>query len=1026
MNKKIITRIASSGNVEAVKKFFTLLSKLLLELGIDESDKRLVLNVRNDYRQRFSVNINSYLAFSLAKMPDGLLKFQFLVRNAALKNASLKQLISQSAELTNKDYFLVDVDHEKISDKNIDLLLSEWLSACKEYLPMQTASQYRIHHIPALFEMAQKPHLLEQYMQGANRESGEKKFEILQPGQVSYLKYLWKGYQESVDDDFITDREQRLDFQPVARQLIQDLLIEHPAWGYEQINALNQLLKLDPSAIVVKKYLSAVFSGNQLEYYSDKFKKADKKGITTLGLNGFDDSKVSLNEIELVRTFLSKALSTTSHKEGLEVIQKFEKLKIGYVKKGVFSPWLFFINPKLFPFSNGTHEGFLKHLGSNDSYERSFSLQHEILKALDIDDFGHLDAMILWYGTGFPKLFRVGTTIGASGESIWPEMLEHNVASIGWSDVGDLTNADSIDKKWIIDRMEEEGYEKDARRISREAGEILSFYNDVIDGDFILACKGQKIKGIGQVIGDYQYRNDLSFSHTKEVRWLYQNDDGDAPKLEQGIRTSVYALSFESDVIYSFLFDKIIPTTNMNSQIPREAVVTTKPSNSILHGPPGTGKTYSTKAYALSLLQDGTTDHLEQFAQLRDNDKAAFNNQWLQHKQSEQVEFVTFHQSFSYEDFVQGIRPNVKGDGIKFQLVDGLFKAICTNALFEYYKLKWNDESTGQRKWSFDELWLDFSDWVLKKTDDPFPLESKSGGTIYLDGFSNYGNFRMRHENGSRRYTVSMFRMNKIFNAFNSVDDIKNIHNDIRSVIGGANTSSYWAVFNALKKFELENTPSEELTFDDLESYDDNERKKRVQNLEELRTYSDRVVPQYVLIIDEINRANISRVLGELITLLEPDKRLGQPDELIVKLPSGEPFAVPPNLHIIGTMNTADKSIAHLDVALRRRFKFIPAYPDSTLVKDEQKREVLKKLNRSIVELSSPDLTIGHSYFMNDEDITPIMNHKVIPLLTEYFDQRSDEIKSILEDAGLTIDKNIYGQLTCTGYNKNQSEAQNS
>ena len=162
----------------------------------------------------------------------------------------------------------------------------------------------------------------------------------------------------------------------------------------------------------------------------------------------------------------------------------------------------------------------------------------------------------------------------------------------------------------------------------------------------------------------------------------------------------------------------------------------------------------------------------------------------------------------------------------------------------------------------------------------------------------------------------------------------------------------------------------------------------------------------YVIIIDEINRANISRVFGELITLIEPDKRSHGSVPLKCTLPSGEDFIVPSNLYIIGTMNTADKSIALLDIALRRRFEFEAMYPDYDLegIRDT---EILKKINTEIIKLKGYDFQIGHSYFMESKDdpynLVKRMNKKVIPLLLEYFMNNKEEVEKIIKAAGLNL-----------------------
>jgi len=157
----------------------------------------------------------------------------------------------------------------------------------------------------------------------------------------------------------------------------------------------------------------------------------------------------------------------------------------------------------------------------------------------------------------------------------------------------------------------------------------------------------------------------------------------------------------------------------------------------------------------------------------------------------------------------------------------------------------------------------------------------------------------------------------------------------------------------------------------------------------------------FVIIIDEINRANISKVFGELITLIEQDKRWGEVNQTCATLPSGELFAIPNNLYVIGTMNSVDKSISLIDAALRRRFNFIEQKPEINLVHDETLKLVLKNLNLDLVnELNSTDLLIGHSYFMNRDkkDLSKILNNNIIPLLYEYFYDNKRKVANILTD----------------------------
>ena len=177
---------------------------------------------------------------------------------------------------------------------------------------------------------------------------------------------------------------------------------------------------------------------------------------------------------------------------------------------------------------------------------------------------------------------------------------------------------------------------------------------------------------------------------------------------------------------------------------------------------------------------------------------------------------------------------------------------------------------------------------------------------------------------------------------------------------------------------------------------------------------------RFVIIIDEINRANISKVFGELITLIEDDKRWGEDNELSATLQSGDPFAVPNNLYIVGTMNSADKSISLIDAALRRRFSFIEQRPNVSLVTDSMLKSVLNEINLILADkLKSTDLLVGHSYFMHKEvkDLDNIMNNNIIPLLYEYFYDQRERVKGLLEDvilktkAPLVIDDDAIGRL---------------
>lgn len=265
--------------------------------------------------------------------------------------------------------------------------------------------------------------------------------------------------------------------------------------------------------------------------------------------------------------------------------------------------------------------------------------------------------------------------------------------------------------------------------------------------------------------------------------------------------------------------------------IPRKK--TAHPLNLILYGPPGTGKTFQTVNHALSILEGRS---LEELALEK---RTALRQRYLKYVEKGQVHFVTFHQSFSYEDFVEGIKPVVKDGQVLYAIEDGIFKRLKTEA----------------------------------------------------------------------------------------------------------------------------------------ENFD-----------------------RVVLIIDEINRGNIPSIFGELITLLEPDKRAGQPEAVSVTLPySKQSFSVPANLYLLGTMNTTDRSAEALDVALRRRFTFKEMLPDAKIIAKAAKQPVtagvnlqklLTAINQRIEVLLDKDYCIGHAYFLQVatlNDLKQVFALKIIPLLQEYF-----------------------------------------
>ena len=425
----------------------------------------------------------------------------------------------------------------------------------------------------------------------------------------------------------------------------------------------------------------------------------------------------------------------------------------------------------------------------------------------------------------------------------------------------------------------------------------------------------------------------------------------------------------------------------------------TTPQNIILYGPPGTGKTYSTAQRALELILGKD--------KIKDPKPSEINSRFLEYQEKGQIEFVTFHQSYGYEEFVEGLRPVLdedESDDVRYELHNGVFKRIALQAAAEGLQkpVKGPD---------FDDLW---DRLVAEIREDGDRVVKSSSGKTYVLRLSRPGNprsikahrceFGEDEENYSftdTELTASKTKSKILWDNRNTFgEQPEKLNREMSDQIFGVGVhyTALWIVYKHL----LELSRRSAAVSEDLQI--DNAVRRAQQALDQATADGSSFsfsaeTPQYVLIIDEINRGNVSKILGELITLLEPDKRLGADNELKLPLsysPSHR-FGVPPNLHIIGTMNTADRSIALMDVALRRRFTFEELMPDAEVICRELKRKLPDKaplinlvvdlfntLNKRIRFLYDRDHQLGHAYFLEVkdlEDLRLVFVNRVIPLL---------------------------------------------
>ncbi|MGJ0377079.1 McrB family protein [Aliarcobacter cryaerophilus] len=432
-----------------------------------------------------------------------------------------------------------------------------------------------------------------------------------------------------------------------------------------------------------------------------------------------------------------------------------------------------------------------------------------------------------------------------------------------------------------------------------------------------------------------------SFVRLKFLEFTNQDNLSLQNLQENGLKQAPQSkITIKDDLLkYILKFEKIGNTMPKSTQ--KQAL------NQILYGSPGTGKTYNTINKAIEIIDSD-------FYQQNKYNREALKEKFEEYKKAGQIEFITFHQSFSYEEFVEGIKVKTTDKGIEYKIEAGIFKRLCKIA--ENKKIY----SIGQEIGRYE---------ILSLTDELMKLKRENGSII----------------------PIPMYLLNEILDLLSrNIIDIDDINNKI----------AIEKMSITAEKYIINGYPN---VFRDLAQYYlENKNKQRDEN------------KKYVLIIDEINRGNISKIFGELITLIEPSKRIGADEEIRLKLPySQELFGVPSNLYIIGTMNTADRSIALMDTALRRRFHFEEMMPNSSLLKKFEVDGIkidnlLETINKRVEYLYDRDHTIGHAYFMSLEnleikedkkaELENIFRNKIIPLLQEYFYDDWEKVRLVLGD----------------------------
>lgn len=482
------------------------------------------------------------------------------------------------------------------------------------------------------------------------------------------------------------------------------------------------------------------------------------------------------------------------------------------------------------------------------------------------------------------------------------------------------------------------------------------------------------------------YSCDL-FSFDQNINKLNKNEEF---KLKNSNGHNMYssALNCYRVFLIDYYEQDIFITERVQSEESNMKII---PLNQILYGPPGTGKTYNTIDKALKIISK-----VEKIELPDENNRVDRKKLFNEYVKNGQIVFTTFHQSYGYEEFVEGIKPHIDNEEnskeIEYEIKDGIFKELCQKALENYKDSNLNTKELNE-KIELEENIRNFLNWLLETNE---PISKTKGGNFFINSFNDnvikiYSEDVERFDGFFKLSLSTFITLLKHNEKFNSATEMfKKVFN--RNYADRTHTY-YFNLVNKFKEYERQSLV-------------------KIKNSE----IKNNFLKPYIIIIDEINRGNVSKIFGELITLIEPSKRIGEPEELRVTLPYSrndfydkKGFGVPKNVYIIGTMNTADRSITSLDTALRRRFEFIEMMPDveeleKSKYKDVNLKKLLKAINTRIEYLLDREKTIGHAFFVsveNLESLKKVFKNKIIPLLQEYFYNDYALIDAVLNKNGM-------------------------
>lgn len=496
----------------------------------------------------------------------------------------------------------------------------------------------------------------------------------------------------------------------------------------------------------------------------------------------------------------------------------------------------------------------------------------------------------------------------------WEEFYNEGIMAIGWDKLGDLKNY--TDRKSILDALIDNygGGEDQPNNVSA-IDDFCNGENKINIGDIVIAKKGTKtLLGYGCITSDYYYDEDREeFLHCRKVKWLKKGEWQTDDNLVLKVLTNIKNNQKGKkylDIMNKQENNNIINLLRYKPQI-------------ILQGPPGTGKTREAKRIAKALLGLGENDSLEG---------------------NEQFKLIQFHPSYSYEDFVRGIvaKPNEEGNGIVYTAENKILGAFAKEAFNNWHKAQQSTQTLKEEE-VFEAFIEHIKEELAQSEDYKYPLTE----AVYLFDADDK-RFKYKGDN----WEVHSKGLNMKFS-------------EIKKIIDSNTTERK----DIIKNYNLEALTRQ------MSTYFLRIVEKYYEFRENYKPTVDKIpLKNYVLVVDEINRANLSAVLGELIYALE---YRGEAVQSMYAIEGENNLILPPNLYIIGTMNTADRSVGHIDYAIRRRFAFVNVLPkDLTNELGDQFESALfakvtNLFNTNLsTEFKKEEVQLGHSYFITKN--TPI------------------------------------------------------